>query len=84
MADWQEGRKYIAASRGGVMTMGTAAEKPKLQTYHDVQLILRDVWTGKEMPALQAAAVAVGQLVGTQVLTFMMAGRRSKGVQSSV
>ncbi len=47
-------------------------EKAEIERYSAVQQILVD-WTGKEMPALQTACVAVGQLVGAGVLTFMMA-----------
>jgi hypothetical protein len=49
-----------------------AAENPPTERFSEVQKILGH-WTGKEMPALQAAGVAVGQLVGTGVLTFRTA-----------
>jgi hypothetical protein len=49
-----------------------ALPKPTIERYPAVQKILAD-WTGKEMSALRDACVAVGQLVGTEVLTFMMA-----------
>jgi hypothetical protein len=56
------------------MTMNakTTVEKPTIERYSAVQQILAN-WTGGEMPALQETCVAVGQLVGTGVLTFMMA-----------
>jgi hypothetical protein len=54
------------------MKAKATAEKPTIERYSAVQQILAN-WTGKEMPELRAASVAVGQLVGTDVLTFMMA-----------
>jgi hypothetical protein len=46
--------------------------KPKIDRYPEVQYVLAE-WTGKDMPALQAACVAVGKLVAEGILTFMMA-----------
>ena len=40
-----------------------------MERYPDVQKILA-AWTGKAMPGLQAASVAVCQLVGAGILTF--------------
>ena len=45
-----------------------------MERYPDVQKILA-AWTGKEMPGLQAASVAVCQLVGAGILTFRLRGR---------
>jgi len=42
----------------------------KLERFPEVQSILAH-WTGKEMPALQAASVAIGQHVGNGLLPFM-------------
>jgi hypothetical protein len=54
------------------MTHDAGARKPPIERFPEVQKVLGH-WTGKEMPALQAAGVVVGQLVGTGVLTFMTA-----------
>jgi hypothetical protein len=48
-----------------------AAAQP-IERFPEVQKVLAD-WRGKEMPALQEASVAIGQLVGTGVLPFMTA-----------
>jgi hypothetical protein len=54
------------------MTTRADARNPPIERFPEVQKVLGH-WTGKEMPALQAAAIAVGQLVGTGVLTFRTA-----------
>jgi hypothetical protein len=50
----------------------SGAPKPPIERFSEVQKVLGH-WTGKEMPALQTVGIAVGQLVGTGVLTFMTA-----------
>jgi hypothetical protein len=50
----------------------TQAKSPTIERFPEVQTVL-GLWKGKEMPALQAVGVAVGQLVGTGVLTFRTA-----------
>ena len=45
------------------------AKSQPIERFPEVQKVLGH-WTGKEMAALQAVGVAVGQLVGTGVLTF--------------
>ena len=52
--------------------MSATAETPKIERHGPIQAILA-AWTGKEMPALQAAAVAVGQFVGTGLLSYRTA-----------
>jgi hypothetical protein len=47
----------------------TQAKSQPIERFPEVQKVLGH-WTGKEMAALQAVGVAVGQLVGTGVLTF--------------
>jgi hypothetical protein len=54
------------------MTHNADARNTPIERFPEVQKVLGH-WTGKEMPALQAAAIAVGQLVGTGVLTFRTA-----------
>jgi hypothetical protein len=44
----------------------------KLDRFPEIQFILAE-WTGKEMPALQAAGVAAGRHVGNGILTYMTA-----------
>jgi hypothetical protein len=46
--------------------------EPKYERYPTVPNVLAN-WTGKGLPALQAASVKIGQLVGAGELTFMLA-----------
>ena len=54
------------------MTAPIAAQNRPIERFPEVQKALVH-WKGKEMPALQAVSVAVGQLVGNGVLTFRTA-----------